>query len=95
MSSFIYNDNCKVSLTKSQANATIKENIMDNQKQTKLQLNAGTGMVGGIFVAALISLFVSYITGDQSVWSWSIPVGLASGLAIGAGHQRGNANRAN
>lgn len=54
----------------------------------KLHLNAGTGMVAGIFVAALIALLVSTVTGDNAVWSWAIPVGVAVGLAIGAGRQR-------
>ena len=53
-----------------------------------LTLNAGTGMVAGIFVATMIALLVSASTGDQSIWSWAIPVGLATGLAIGAGREQ-------
>lgn len=52
------------------------------------QLNAGTGMTLGIISAVLISLLVSAITGNNEIWNWSIPVGLAMGLAIGAGHHR-------
>jgi hypothetical protein len=63
----------------------IKELIMNKKLHNKLQLNAGTGMGGGVIVGALIALIVSTITGDQSVWAWAIPVGLASGLAVGAG----------
>lgn len=54
-------------------------------KRTKLQLNAGTGMALGVAVATLIALAVSLITGNHAVWNWAIPVGLAVGLAIGAG----------
>jgi hypothetical protein len=53
----------------------------------KFELNAGTGMVAGVFVAALVALVVSMITGDDAVWTWAIPVGIAVGLAIGAGRQ--------
>ncbi|MDX1436164.1 MAG: hypothetical protein R3335_05095 [Anaerolineales bacterium] len=61
---------------------------MSNKNQPRFQLNAGTGMALGTIAGALIALVVSLITGDQAVWSWAIPVGLASGLAIGAGRQR-------
>lgn len=49
------------------------------------KLNAGSGMVLGVLIGALIALLVSLITGDTTVWTWAIPVGLAGGLAIGAG----------
>ncbi len=55
----------------------------------KFQLNAGTGMTAGIIVAALIAVIVSSVTGDNAVWSWAVPVGLAVGLAIGAGREKG------
>jgi hypothetical protein len=38
-------------------------------------------------MGALIALLVSMLTGDNAVWSWAIPVGLACGLAIGQGAQ--------
>lgn len=63
---------------------------MSEEKQSKFQLNAGTGMVLGTLVGALIALLVSTVTGDQTVWSWAVPAGLASGLAIGAGRARGS-----
>jgi ABC-type uncharacterized transport system permease subunit len=56
--------------------------------QGRFQLSAGTGMAAGAVVGAIVALVVSSITADQSIWSWAIPVGLASGLAIGAGRQR-------
>ncbi|MCA9897630.1 MAG: hypothetical protein KC433_05535 [Anaerolineales bacterium] len=62
---------------------------MKHHKQNSLELNAGTGMVLGIFVGAAIALLIQIITGDSSTWSWAIPVGLACGLAIGAGKQNG------
>lgn len=62
-------------------------NVKEKKKSGR-QLNAGTGMVGGIVVGALVALIVSALTGDQAVWSWTIPVGLAAGLAIGAGRQQ-------
>jgi ABC-type uncharacterized transport system permease subunit len=62
---------------------------MNKNEHRKLQLNAGTGMAAGVIIAALIALLVSTLTGDQSIWGWAIPVGLASGLAIGAGKQQG------
>jgi hypothetical protein len=61
---------------------------MNKKLHGKLELNAGTGMAGGVIVGALIALIVSAITGDQSIWAWAIPVGLASGLAVGAGRDR-------
>ena len=51
----------------------------------KLELNAGTGMTLGVLVGTIIALIVSMTTGDNFVWSWAIPAGLAGGLAIGAG----------
>lgn len=71
----------------------MRENDMDKQAGKGFQLNAGTGMVAGIITAALVALLVSSVTGDNSVWSWAIPVGLASGLAVGAGQQRQRAQR--
>lgn len=59
---------------------------MKQNKENRLSLNAGTGMVSGILIAALIAVIVSSITGEQAIWAWAIPVGLAVGLAIGAGH---------
>lgn len=59
-----------------------KEKIMK-----RLQLNAGTGMALGVFVAAVIALIVNLVTGNSDVWVWAIPVGIAVGLAIGAGQQ--------
>lgn len=45
-------------------------------------------MAGGVIIGALMALVISAITGDQSVWAWAIPVGLAVGLAVGAGSQK-------
>ncbi|MCA9959531.1 MAG: hypothetical protein R3E31_21065 [Chloroflexota bacterium] len=53
----------------------------------KWTLNAGTGMVLGIVIAALMSIVINLLTGSSSIWLWSIPFGLAVGLAIGAGYQ--------
>lgn len=65
---------------------------MKNNKWFDLKLNVGTGMVMGILVSAAIALLVGSITGDNSIWSWAIPVGLASGLAIGAGAANNSAS---
>ena len=61
---------------------------MNEQEQKRSRWDVGKWMVAGIFVAALVALVVSFITDDQSIWSWAIPVGLAIGLAIGAGRQQ-------
>ena len=53
--------------------------------KNNLKLNAGTGMALGTLVGAAIALLVHTITGDSTIWSWALPVGLAVGLAIGAG----------
>jgi MFS family permease len=63
---------------------------MHRKKQAGLNWNAGTGMVAGILIGAMIGLAVSAITGDKSAWNWAIPFGLATGLAIGAGKQDGS-----
>jgi hypothetical protein len=60
----------------------------EDMKRDLLQLNAGTGMALGTVVAVIIALVVQMTTGDPSVWIWAIPVGVASGLAIGAGAAR-------
>jgi hypothetical protein len=52
----------------------------------RFQLNAGTGMALGVLVAGLVALIVSLTTGDNNIWTWAIPVGVASGLAVGAGN---------
>ncbi|MCI0397457.1 MAG: hypothetical protein L0332_19335 [Chloroflexi bacterium] len=58
---------------------------MDEQpKRGRFELNAGSGMALGVIVAAVIALIVSLITGDNDIWIWAIPVGVAVGLAIGA-----------
>ena len=56
---------------------------MNDKNKLQLKLNAGTGMVMGIFVGAAIALIVELVTGDGSFWAWTIAVGLACGLAIG------------
>lgn len=50
------------------------------------KLNASKGMALGVVIGAAMALVVQLITGDSSVWNWAIPVGLASGLAIGTGN---------
>lgn len=51
--------------------------------KNKFQLNPATGMAMGAIVAALISIVVQLATKDSSIWIWSIPIGLATGLPIG------------
>lgn len=59
----------------------------------KLQLNPATGMAMGAIVAALISIVVQLTTKDSSVWIWSIPIGIATGLPIGiAAKKKGSSN---
>ena len=53
--------------------------------KNNLKLNAGTGMALGTLVGATIALLVHTLTGDSTIWNWALPVGLAVGLAIGAG----------
>lgn len=65
---------------------------MKNKNSWSLELNAGTGMVLGIFIGAAIALLVQLITGDGLIWSWAIPVGLACGLAVGAGRSNSETN---
>ena len=57
-------------------------------KNRNFTLNAGNGMVLGAVVGALIALLVNAVTGNSSIWTWAIPVGLAIGLAIGAGRSQ-------
>lgn len=56
---------------------------MKNNKK----LNAGTGMALGIFISTIVALLVHLLTGDGTIWSWAIPFGVATGLAVGAGHE--------
>jgi hypothetical protein len=49
----------------------------------KLKLNPATGMAMGAIVAALISIVVQLTTKDSSIWIWSIPIGIATGLPVG------------
>ena len=49
----------------------------------KFQLNPATGMAMGAIVAALISIVVQLAAQDNSIWSWSIPGGIAAGLPFG------------
>lgn len=50
----------------------------------RFQRNAGTGMVAGVIIGVVVALIVSVTMGDDAVWSWAIPVGVAVGLAVGA-----------
>lgn len=64
---------------------------MINKNWLNGKLAAGTGMAMGVLISAAMALVVQVITGDGSVWSWAIPVGLATGLAIGtAGTKKNN-----
>lgn len=49
------------------------------------ELNAGTGMALGAILAAVVALLVNLVTGDTSIWAWAIPLGIALGVAVGAG----------
>lgn len=40
-------------------------------------------MAMGAIVAALISIVVQLTTKDSSIWIWSIPIGIATGLPVG------------
>lgn len=64
---------------------------MKNKKPMSLELNAGTGMALGVALGAVIAAVVDLTTGYSAIWTWAIPVGVACGLAIGAGKQRGSA----
>ena len=43
----------------------------------------GQGMGIGIAIGALIALIVNITTGDDSVWSYMIPIGASMGVPIG------------
>lgn len=51
--------------------------------KNKLKLTPATGMAMGAIVAALISIVVHLSTKDNSIWIWSIPIGIAIGLPVG------------
>jgi hypothetical protein len=50
-----------------------------------MRKNAGTAMAMGVIIAAIAAFVVQLVTDDLSIWAWAIPVGLAVGLAGGAG----------
>lgn len=58
-------------------------NLEEMTMKNKLKLNPATGMAMGAIVAALISIVVQLTTKDISIWIWSIPIGIATGLPIG------------
>lgn len=62
----------------------MKQKNRINTKHKKI----GLGMALGAVVSALVALIVSSLTGDAAIWSWAIPVGVAVGLAVGAGWTR-------
>ncbi|GJM40322.1 MAG: hypothetical protein DHS20C20_06040 [Ardenticatenaceae bacterium] len=62
-------------------------------KNKTFEVNAGTGMVIGIFIGVAVAFVVQLITGDSDIWSWAIPVGLATGLAIGSGRSNNAAKK--
>jgi hypothetical protein len=57
-------------------------------KTSLLKLNAGTGMGVGAITVAFVALIVQLVTHDSDIWTWAIPVGIAVGLAVGAGAQQ-------
>jgi hypothetical protein len=65
---------------------------MKESSNERFKWNAGTGMGAGAIGGALVALLVSSVTGDASIWSWAVPVGLAVGLAIGAGRAKESGN---
>ena len=67
--------------------------MKEKSSRPRFQLNVGSGMGLGVAIGALMALLVSTITGDQSIWSWAIPVGLACGLAVGAGSEQARKDR--
>lgn len=58
---------------------------MNNKQSAR---HVGQGMVIGILISTLIALIVNLITGDSSVWTYMIPIGVAMGAAIGAGQAK-------
>ncbi len=53
-----------------------------NNKSTAFN---GKMMTISILIAALVALIVSLTTGDQTVWVYMIPIGVAVGTAISNG----------
>lgn len=65
------------------SNNKLITNLNGKTMKKEFQLNPATGMAMGAIVAALISIVVQVITKDNSIWIWSIPIGIAVGLPIG------------
>jgi hypothetical protein len=59
---------------------------MNNKSEsTFLQKNI---MLVSILISAFVALLVSTATGDQTVWAYMIPLGVATGTAIHAGQNK-------
>lgn len=63
--------------------------------KNKFHLNPATGMAMGAIVAALISIVVQLATKDNSIWIWSIPIGIAIGLPVGIAAKKKNSSTNN
>lgn len=66
-----------------------------DKKNAQLRTDMGRGMAMGIAAMVLVSILVNWTTGDDSIWSWSIPVGVAIGTAIGAGMYQTHSKESN
>jgi hypothetical protein len=62
----------------------VEEIVQDKDSQ----FTVGKGITFGVIGGAVLAVFVSALTGDSDIWIWAIPVGIAVGVAIGAGMQR-------
>ena len=58
-----------------------------NQKSESSFLQKNIILVS-ILISAFVSLIVSLSTGDQTVWGFMIPIGVATGVAIHSGTNR-------
>lgn len=68
---------------------------MNENKDKNSQRYVGYGIALGAVGGALVALGVSLITRNDDVWAWTIPVGIAVGLAIGAGLVKSHEEKTN
>lgn len=56
-----------------------------NNQNAQLRTDMGHGMALGVALMTVAAILVTWLTGNEAIWSWSAPVGVAIGAAIGGG----------
>ena len=56
---------------------------MKDKNLTQQMIN--NQLLQAIVISAIIASIVSMVMGDNAIWSWAIPVGVAVGAAINGG----------